>query len=166
MTTTAWPFGFDADEHDPLTKLRIAVTGSHPGWYYLVAFDRDSDDRPTGAEAAMLASCLDEYKTYWYAGGSYAQKLAERALDVDGGANGTIFRKWGDNDWGYRKQTWTMGPMFVPQSPRIRERYPDEAPLGPLTLAQLMDHIHAHGDDQPCRRWLDWKAAHPEVFPT
>lgn len=162
---TAWPFGTDADEHDPLTKLRIAVTGSHPQWYYLVAFNRDSDARPTDTEAAMLASYLDEYKAYWYSG-SYLHELAQRPLDVDGGANGVIFHKYADNDWGYRRQSWTRGPMFVPQSPRLREMYLHEAPLGPLTLEQVMDHAHTIADDKPMKRWLDWKAAHPEVFPT
>jgi hypothetical protein len=164
VVTAAWPFGTDADEHDPLTALRIATTGSHPRWCYLVGFDRDSDARPTEAEAAMLASYLDEYKAYWY-GGSYLHKLAEKPLDVDGGANGVIFRKWGPDDWGYRRQSWTRGPLYVPQSPRIRERYPDEAPIGPLALEQVMDHAHTIVDGLH-KRWLDWKVAHPEVFPT
>lgn len=146
--TTAWPFGADADEHDPLTELRIAVTGSHPSWCYLVAFH----------------SYLEEYKTYWYSG-SYLCKLADRPLDVDGGANGMIFRKYAEGDWGYRRRSWTRGPMFIPQPPRIRERYPDEAPLGPMTLEQVMDHAHTIVDGVD-KRWLDWKTAHPEAFPT
>lgn len=160
--TKAWPFGTDADRNDPLAKLRIAVTGSHPRWCYLVAFDRDSDVRPTDTEAAMLASYLDEYKAHWYLN-SYLHKLAERPLDVDGGANGIIFRKWGNDDWGYRRQSWTRGPLYVPQSPRIRDRYPDEAPLGPMTLLQVMDHAHTIVD-HVSDRWVEWKAAHPEVF--
>lgn len=167
MKTTDWPFGTDADRDDPLTALRIAVTGSHPRWYYLVAFDRESAVHPTDAEAAMLASYLEEYKTHWYGPDDrhgYRYKLAQRPLDVDGGANGVIFRKWGDDDWGYRRQSWTRGPLYVPQSPRIRERYPDEAPFGPMTLVQVMDRAHTivdHVHD----RWLKWKADHPEVFP-
>lgn len=57
-----WPFGTDADRDDPLTAMRIAVTSSHPGWAFLVAFDRESEARPTDHEAAMLRSFLDEYK--------------------------------------------------------------------------------------------------------
>ncbi|NUS25072.1 MAG: hypothetical protein HOV92_12730 [Streptomyces sp.] len=160
--TAAWPFDTDATQDDPLTALRIAVTTSHPRWYYLVGFDRESDARPTDVEAAMLASYLEEYKTHWY-NASYLAKLAERPLDVDGGANGVIFRKWGEGDWGYRRQSWTQGPLYVPQSPRIRERYPDEAPLGPLSLEQVMDRAHSHGD-APSPRWQQWKADHPEIF--
>ncbi|MCP9209573.1 hypothetical protein [Streptomyces cucumeris] len=158
-----WPFGDDADRDDPLTELRIAVTGSHPMWSYLVAFDKESAERPTEAEAAMLVSFLEEYKTHWYGEGGYRHKLAERPLDVDGGANGTVFRKWGRDDWGHRKQSWTRGPMYVPLSPGNRKNYPSEA-LGPLSLLQLMNRIHSHGDDEPSTRWEKWKSRHPEDF--
>lgn len=162
--TADWPFGTDADRDDPLTQLRIAVTGSHPMWYYLVAFDRDSEARPTDTEAAMLASYLEEYKAHWYGDGRYARSLAQRPLDVDGGANGVIFHKWAQYDWGYRRQSWTRGPLFVPQSPRLRERYPDDKPRGPLTLLQVMDRAHTVcGNVYP--RWTEWKAAHASVFP-
>lgn len=160
-----WPFGNDADRDDPLTALRIAVTHAWPGWRYLVAFDRDSAERPTDAEAAMLASYLDEYKAHWY-NPTYLAKLATRALDVDGGANGVIFRKWGPDDWGYRRQSWQHGPLYVPESPRLRDGgfVAGRSVLGPFTLVQVMDYAHTIGDD-PMPRWVAWKAAHPEVFP-
>lgn len=151
--TAAWPFGTDADRADPLTALRIAVTGSHPMRCYLVGFDR---------EAAMLASYLEEYKTYFYGpddSSGYRYRMARRLLDVDGGANGVTFHKYGEDDWGYRRRTWSIGPMFVPPSPMYRERFPD-ASVGPMTLEQVMDRAH---DTWP-KRWLEWKAAHPEVF--
>jgi len=97
VTIDDWPFEDDADRDDPLTALRIAVTGSHPAWCYLVGFDRDSAARPTEAEARMLASFLRQYIDYWYAD-TYKAKLAQRALDVDGGANGIVFRKYGEGD--------------------------------------------------------------------
>lgn len=160
MTTkTAWPFGLDADQDDPLTALRIAVTSSHPNWCYIVGFDHTSPERPTDAEATMLASFLREYIAHWY-NDSYKAKLAERPLDVDGGANGMIFRKYADSDWGYRRRTWDRGPMYVPESPAFADRR-----FGPLTLSQLMDHIHSFADGGPSKRWVDWKAQHPEVFP-
>jgi hypothetical protein len=163
--TKAWPFEDDADEHDPLTASRIAVTGSHPMWCYLVAFDRGSPARPTEAEAVMLASYLDEYKDHWYGTeGGYRVKLAQKPLDVDGGANGVIFHKYGDDDWGYRRQSWTRGPRYIPQPPRLRELYPNESPSGPYSLAQVMDHAHTIVDEIH-KRWLDWKAEHPDVFP-
>lgn len=155
--TADWPY--DAPQDDPLTALRIPVASSHPDWYYLTAFDGDSPVRPTDAEALMLASYNSEYIAYWYRD-SYKAKLAERPFDVDGGANGTIFRKYGQDDWGYRKRTWTMGPLYVPQSPAFTDRQ-----LGPLTLEQVMDRIHCHGEPEPSKRWADWKAAHPDVFP-
>lgn len=158
-----WPFEDDADRDDPLTARRIAVTSSHPQWCYLVSFDRDSTERPTEAEAEMLASFLTEYIDRWYFD-SYKAKLAQRALDVDGGANGVTFIKYGPDDWGYRRRTWDLGPRYVPQHPRLREMYPN-ATIGPLPLAALMDRIHTMGDDEPMKRWTEWKAAHPDVFP-
>lgn len=152
-----WPY--DAPQDDPLTALRIPAVSSHPDWYYLTAFDAGSALRPTDAEARMLVSFNADYIAYWYRD-SYKAKLAARPFDIDGGANGTIFRKWAEDDWGYRKRTWTMGPLYVPQSPVFADRQ-----LGPLSLEQLMDRIHHRGDDAPSKRWLDWKAAHPLDFP-
>jgi hypothetical protein len=160
-----WPF--DADRDDPLTAQRIAVTSSHPRWCYLVGFDRESEERPTDHEAAMLASYLDEYRTHWYRPG-YRQHMERRPLDVDGGANGVVFHKWAADDWGYRRRSWTMGPIFWPGPAWYRERYGHEYPPGggrAYSLAALMDKIHTIVDE-PIKHWVEWKAAHPEVFGT
>ena len=161
--TETWPFEEDADRADPLTALRIAVTSSHPRWYYLVSFDRESESRPTDAEAAMLASFLDEYKHHWY-NPRYLATLAERDLDVDGGANGVIFHKWAEDDWGFRRHSYEYGWLWSVPWPRLRAEYPKESIGAPWSLARLMDRIHTIGDKQPIQHWLDWKAAHPEVF--
>lgn len=159
-----WPFGADADRDDPLTELRIAVTGTYPGWNYLVGFDRESEDRPTEAEAQMLASFLDEYKSRWYAEW-YLAKMAKLALDVDGGANGVVFHKFGPDDWGYRRLSYTMGWAWsvVPPLFRARPEYADNFNLGPFSLARLMDWINGFADE-PSPSWVQWKAEHPEVF--
>jgi hypothetical protein len=166
---TDWPY--DADRDDPLTAMRIPVVGtSHPRWNYIVAFDLNGIDdpefvhRPDEAEAAMLRSFLDEYIEHWY-NERWIKKMLERPFDIDGGANGTIFRKYGASDWGYRKRTWEYGPLFFPQHPRIRAREENqEWRLGPLSLEQVMDRIYTYGDDEPVGRWVEWKAAHPGVF--
>lgn len=156
-----WPF--DADQHDPLTARRIAVTSSHPGWYYLVSFDRQSEARPTDAEVDMLVSFLDEYKDRWYGNTGYRQNMERRPLDVDGGANGVIFHKWGEDDWGYRRQSFTQGYLFTVVWPGQRDREPDHGYRGPFSLAELMDRIHSHGDG-PSPKWEQWKAANRRVF--
>jgi len=172
--TAAWPFGADADEHDPLTKLRIpVVTSFNPGWKYIAAYiDVDtsryswgSAERPTDAEAAMLASFIEEYKHHWFNDG-YKARLLERRLDVDSACNTTVFIKYGTDDWGYRMCSWQSGPMYVPVGPKQRsgEHEYDKCP-GPLTLEQVMDRRHTIGDE-PMTHWTDWKKAHPEVFPT
>lgn len=166
-----WPFGTDADRNDPLTKLRIPVINSfNPEWGYVAAYlnvdpsgESDppwpfaSSDRPTDIEAAMLASFIQEYLHYWFHEG-YRRRLAQRALDVDSGCNTVIFIKYGPDDWGYRRRSWTHGPAFVPQSPNHLDRKG-----GPLTLEQVMDHCHTI-TDKPIPHWLKWKAAHPDIF--
>ncbi|MER7734154.1 hypothetical protein ABTX80_25010 [Streptomyces erythrochromogenes] len=167
MTVAAWPFETDADEHDPLTALRIPVVGSfNPRWCYIAAYLKPQDehsytfgsaDRPTDAEARMLASYIEEYIQHFF-NERYQRKLAERPLDVDGGCNTTVFIKYGPDDWAYRRCSWQYGPLFVPQPPSFPDRNP-----GPLTLPQVMDRIHTIVDE-PMQHWVDWKAARPEVF--
>jgi hypothetical protein len=162
--TGDWPY--DADRNDPLTALRIPVVDTHrPQWAYLVALDTDAlpgEDwpRPTDQEALQLQSFLREYIERWYFP-YWQERLAERPFDIDGDANGTIFRKYGEGDWAYRKDSWQMGPMYFPVHPRVRQA----GNPGPFTLVQVMDHIHgARGDEEVRPYWADWKAAHPEVF--
>lgn len=164
--TVDWPFGTDADRDDPLTALRIAVTSSHPGWAYLVAFDRASEARPTDVEAAMLRSYLDSYIAYWYLPWFVAE-IAKRPLDVDGGANGVVFHKFGQDDWGYRRQSYVSGWPWSVVWPALRDdpRHRDSPVRDPRSLERLLDRLHTYGTDRPSQRWLDWKAAHPEVFP-
>lgn len=179
MTTTTWPFGTDADENDPLTKLRIpVVTSFNPGWHYVAAYLKPvvdgpdylkgppfgSNERPTDAEAQMLASFLLEHRHYWFGNQGYARKMDQRPLDIDSGWNTTVFIKYGADDWGYRRCSWTYGPTFVPPPPSYRERYPEETGGGPLALERVMDRRHTICDE-PMEHWLDWKAAHPDVFP-
>lgn len=166
-TTSAWPFGTDAKATDPLTKLRIpVVTSPNPRWSYVAAYidvnpepyGWGSKERPTGREARMIASFVEEYKNHWY-NERYKAKLAQRPLDVDGGCNTTIFIKYGTDDWGYRLCSWIYGPTFVPEPPHLLGRK-----LGPLTLEQVMDRTHTISSGEPRQSWLDWKTAHPEVF--
>ncbi|WP_371793026.1 hypothetical protein OG285_32360 [Streptomyces sp. NBC_01471] len=161
MSAENWPFGTDADQHDPLTKLRIPVTSTHPKWRYIAAFDRDSGARPTDAEAAMLASYIQEYKARCF-NDWYKVKLLKRPLDVD--AVTRIFHKWDDDDWSYRVGTWQYGPFWLPAAPRLRGSQRDDASLPAMTLVQVMDCSHTVADE-PMQHWLNWKANHPEVFP-
>lgn len=171
--TVAWLFGADAGEHDPLTALRIpVVTSFNPQWKYVAAWigvDRSryswgSTERPTDAEAAMLASFIDEYKHHWFNDG-YKARLMERPLDVDSGCNTTVFVKYGTDDWGYRLCSWIYGPTYLPVGPKLRGgEYDVDGHSGPLALEQVMDRRHTIGDE-PMAHWTDWKAAHPEVFP-
>jgi hypothetical protein len=160
-----WPFGDDADREDPLTELRIAVTSAYPGWAFLVAFDRESEARPTDLEAAQLRSYLDEYIFHWYTP-SYRAELSRRALDVDGGAIGVVLHKWGEDDWGYRRQSYTLGHRFTVNPPGLRGGPFDDGMPGPLSLERLMDRMHAFGSHDVSERWRQWKSNHPDVFPS
>jgi hypothetical protein len=172
---TAWPFGTDAKQDDPLTALRIpVVTNFNPSWHYVAAYLGTSDDtgntfdppwpfasvdRPTDAEAQMLVSYLQEHRHYWFGNEGYARKMDRRPLDVDSGWNTVVFIKYGTDDWGYRRCSWTYGPTFVPGPPGSESR----ETVGALTLQQVMDRIHAWSGE-PSPRWQQWKAAHPDVF--
>jgi hypothetical protein len=163
--TGVWPFSDDADEHDPLTMLRIAVTSSHPRYGYHVAFDRDSEQRPTDDEAAILASYLDLRLT-WYNDG-YRQRMAERPLDTDSGTNTVVFHKWGAGDWGYRRASFTVGLTWTVAGPGLREQNTlglTGRDVQPHSLIMLLDRIQQHGSDEPSPRWEEWKAIHPAIF--
>ncbi|MEV0830856.1 MULTISPECIES: hypothetical protein [Streptosporangiaceae] len=158
--TVDWPY--DADQHDSLTALRIPVTSEYPRWRYTATFDRESEVRPTDLEALQLASFIEEYREYFF-NDTYKAKLSQRPFDTD--AVTKVFHKWADNDWSYRIVTWEYGPFWFPCRPRHRgTQYDDTKGFGPMALVQVMDRIHTIGDE-PMKRWLDWKAAHPEIFP-
>jgi hypothetical protein len=163
---TDWPY--DADRDDPLTALRIpVVTSFNPGWKYIAAwvgvdtgpYSWGSSERPTDREARMIASFIREYIEHWFHEG-YQRRLAERPLDMDSGCNTTVFVKYGADDWGYRRVSWTYGPTFVPMGPRSNDRHG-----GPLSLVQVMDHCHNMGSEYPDKAWAQWKTDHPDVFP-
>lgn len=167
--TAAWPFGVDADEHDPLAALRIpVVTSFNPQWKYIAAwigvdtsrYSWGSAERPTDAEAAMLASYIDEYIAY-FLGDQERKRMLKRPLDVEGRVVTRVFVKYGPDDWGFRVVTWDGG-SFLPPRPSTRgTEYEHPKYPGPLTLEQVMDVAHGIYP----KRWVDWKKAHPEVFP-
>jgi hypothetical protein len=158
--TVDWPY--DADQHDPLTALRIPVTSAYPLWRYTATFDRESEIRPTDAEGRMLASFIEEYREHWF-NDWYKAKLSKRPFDTD--AVTRIFHKWAESDWSYRVATWEYGPVWVPVFPGLRGSEHDVANwVAPMSLVQVMDRIHTIGDDGPMKRWREWKTSHPEVF--
>jgi hypothetical protein len=159
-----WPFGEAATRGDPLTELRIAVTSSHPGRAFLVGFDRESEARPTDREAAQLRSYLDQYIDRWY-NSSHQAILARLPLDVDSAANGVVFHKWAEGDWGYRRWSYTLGFTFTVTPPNLRGTPYDKGAKGPYSLERLMDRMHAVGEGKLRPRWLAWKEAHPQCFP-
>lgn len=161
MKTADWPY--DAGRDDPLTAMRIPVTGTHPGWLYTACFDRDSEARPTDIEAQQIASFIEEYQERWFGNGSWRKKQQAQAFDMDCYTT-TVLHKWATDDWSYRCVTWQHGPLWVPVFPRQRGSEHDKHQLGPLTLVQVMDRVHHVGTEYPSKHWLEWKAARPEVF--
>ena len=164
--TDDWPY--DADWNDPLTQLRIPVVNTpYPRWSYLVALDTGADRldgqwvRPTDAEAQQLASFTRHAIERWY-NPTWKRKLAERPFDIDEGAHGLVFCKYGPDDWGFRRSSWRVGALYFPQPPSVRNI--DNA--GPYTLVRMMDHFHSAGmgPSEVSSFWAAWKAAHPEVF--
>ncbi|MGW2920363.1 hypothetical protein ACWDBF_21230 [Streptomyces angustmyceticus] len=159
-----WPFDTDADRDDPLTALRIPVTGVYPLWNYIATFDRGSA-RPTDIEARMLASFIEEYKACYLDDLDDYDKtaMAKRPLDISG-AMTTTFHKWGEDDWSYRIATRPYGPVWVPVAPHWRNGQNDGVEIGPLPLEQVMDRCQQMRTGRSRKHWAEWKAARPEVF--
>ncbi|MDG4795185.1 hypothetical protein [Micromonospora sp. WMMD1082] len=160
-----WLFGADALRDDPLTRYRIAaVTHVSPTWSYLVAFHLGSEARPTDQEKVLLASFLQQYKDVHYRP-STRERMERLPLDVDGTANGVVFHKWAQDDWGYRRRLHEAGHPFSVTPPALRGSPHDDGIPGPLSLPALMDRIHGSGpESDPSPRWREWKATHPEAF--
>lgn len=157
----AWPY--DADQRDPLTKLRIPVTSAHPKLRYIATLDRDSEARPTDLEAAQLASYIEQYKVQFFgADGWYKRKLEEKPFDID--AVTRIFHKWGPDDWSYRIDTWVRGRYWLPVAPALRDREPDDL-RSAMTLERTMDYDKGMHTEYPNKAWADWKTERPEIFP-
>jgi hypothetical protein len=161
MAAKEWPY--DALQNDPLTECRIAVVdNAWPMGSYIVAFDLDHVDdapnRPTEREVRQLQAFNAFYNRRYYSQ-YWIEKMADRPFDIDDGANGYIFRKWGDDDWGYRQRLWgRRGNTFWPGMPsqRAREGIPAK------TLVEVLDRIH--GDGSVRKQWEAWKQARPDVF--
>ena len=130
--STDWPF--DADQNDPLAKLRIPVVSTpSPMWKYEVALCINDDDlwgpalRPDEAEVRQIVAYIDWRMEYYNAG--WKAKMRRRPLDVDSSTNTVTLIKRGDGDWRYQKATWRHGPWPFYDMP---ERF---------TLEALLDHI-------------------------
>lgn len=108
---------------------------------------------PTDDEFRILGSFLEEYCQHWYRQ-SFRDVMARFApYDIDGGANLAYFIKREDGGWCYRKRTWTTGLHWWP----AREH-------SPLPLVEVLDRLHDHVGGKVSDRWVEWKAAHSDVF--
>jgi hypothetical protein len=154
FNSPSWPYE-DAEEHHPLTALRIPVTGAYPSHAYLIAFDRESEVLPTRAEAYQLVAFLDFVREGFNE--TWKQRLLSRPLDTDAGQNTAIFHKWGTDHWGYRRATHQYGPVFWPgrsESSNSDHRF---------SLEALLDHIKGVAGETSSR-WEEWKSQYPTAF--
>jgi hypothetical protein len=152
---TDWPFGTDADQHDPLTGMRIPVVGSmHPRYMYFVAVLVNEKEtapwlgyRPDDREAAQVAAYLG-YLLRNYSG-SALDRLRERPLDAEAGRNTVIlWKRAPGGDWCYRQASWRDAGEFPVRG-------------AGWSLEQVLDHLH-EGLLTP--QWEQWKARHRLAF--
>lgn len=148
---------FDADPADPLTELRIPVTGVRPEWGYFASFDKESEQRPTAAEAELIVSFIEEARRSWPV---EAAGLGDEPFDWYPGYNTVVLHKYGHNDWGYRRNVRRNPADLFPPHPD--DRY---AGTEPMTLLDVFDRVHtAPRTGRIYDDWVDWKAKHPEIF--
>lgn len=142
-------------------EIRVPlITSPHPRWFYVTAvvvgqWPYPEGPVPTDDELRMVGSFHEEYCSYWYGPphtGWRARDLDNRPFDIDGAAVGRYLTKYANGGWGFRRHTWQYGPTFVPT-------WQGE----PSTLVEVMDRCHSVGDEVG-KRWLQWKADHPEIF--
>lgn len=157
-------YKFDADTEHPWAKQwRIPrVTTTHPGWKYEVALVVPSLEdpnnfwqatEPTEEEARIIASYIEFHMTYYRK--SWAEKMRERAFDVDDSTNTVVLIRLAEG-WRYRLASYRGGPLLYPAHDD-----PDRDQYAPTSagLIALMDRIGKYRS-----LWPEWKAAHPEVF--
>lgn len=154
---SAWSYDVHADRNDRLVReWRIPVTSSHPGYAFLISFDRMSERRPTRTEADTLKHYVDHRRERYPL--DTQLKMLERPLDNISGANTITFHKWVDGDWGYRRVTFhDGGPLFWPG------REGDPTRKRSFTLLELLDEIESAGDHQ-FDDWVLFKQRHPKIF--
>ena len=144
------------------TSLRVPfITTPYPRWFYVTAVVVSNEKYlwqglvPTEDEVRMVASFNEQYREHWYRD-SFKEHMARNApYDIDGGAVGRYLIKHANGGWGYRRHTWEYGPCFVP-----------EWNVEPQPLEYALDRCHSMGSGGPGKDWVEWKAAHTEVFVT
>jgi hypothetical protein len=149
----------DADLTDPLTELRIPVTGAHPYRGYLAAFAGNAEPflrwpRPDDAEAAALASYIGYLRARYPE--HVQRRMLEQPLDT-GDLAALVFAKRGEGDWAYRRAHWTEGAFWWPLPEGCEEGLR-------LPLVQVLDHVETNGGATQAPEWEAWKAARPDVF--
>jgi len=150
---TRWKY--DAVQSHSLVKRRIPVTPGVPGHGYLVAVDKDSPHALSEHETQLIASFIAYCRETFYTR-QERDLMDEQPFDIYPGSNTVIFRKYGTNDWGYRRRMWEAH-RYTPPSPRVSTRR-----LGPWSLAELLEHLAT--DVERRSSWAVWKTHHQEVF--
>jgi hypothetical protein len=153
---TRWRY--DADPRNPYEEERIPVIPECPAFGYLLGIDKHSVHQPTAAELIILASLGEFYRTRMFTAAEQ-RNFALEPFDIHPGNNTPILRKYGFNDWGYRRATWPVGRV-TPPSPRVPTRM-----LGPWTVTHLVDVINGvRTDSELGKAWERWKVDHPAIF--
>lgn len=122
----AWPY-HDVERDDPLTALRIPVTGRRPRHGFIAAvhgvpdpvLDTDPLLRPSEIEAAQIASYINYMRGRVYREG-WAQRMLAEPLDADPGQVTLVLHKYGPTTGAIAARPWTApgSPRRHPSSPR------------------------------------------------
>lgn len=132
-----WDPGTDISPHqtDLATQLRVPLlTSAHPKYFYVTGIIVDDwlwhGEVPTDEEVEVIGAIRKDYQDYFFPEPNHfrTQMEAFAPYDIDGGANGFLFLKRGDDNWAYNRRTWSSGPSLVPSYDQP-----------PMTLEEVID---------------------------
>ena len=139
-------------------EFKIPVDCCAPSTYWIVSLS-DESIMPTKQELRQIRSYSEFIVQKFYNKDYQHRILVEKELPACGGHNTMILQKgsrWSGRSvpgWRYRKLTWNIGPLFVPD---IADK---NCPH--YTLLELIERIERFRPEV----WIKWQKDHPEIFP-
>lgn len=102
---------------------------------------------PTEDEAELLGLYIQYRNERWLQPYFIQQMKDQDSVDIDPGVNTYLFMKSEHRGWLYRMNSWTMGPLVIP----------DYGSSDNFTLLELLDHRVMVTAGEPDEKWEKFK---------